>query len=315
MSSIFDSLSDTEIKDFVTDKLISTTLCRDFSFDSYDNITNSIVLTHDLCGNAFVTSLKTIEKGTINCPHCQMERIRRIQDFQSDIKDMNLQIVKKDGALFLVCKKCGEAEKITQDMLDEPFKDCFSCPHIDCTVDNLLGKYFDHEVLDSGMYFVDAFHENVFDRFEGNKGYTKLICRECNKNFIISNEKIPTWDFCPYCLYYSCLEEAEVSLNSYDMSNDTVNLVCKKCNSLFYFTIEQFEEEDFDCPVCSNAERAWIDIGTPIEKLPFTQNTLKQLSLCGIKTFGDISPSALKYLLQRSESVRDEVLNILKRYL
>lgn len=74
MSSAFDSLTDNEIKELITNRLISNMLCKDFSYESYDNITNSIILTHDSCGNAVITSMRSIEDGKVSCPHCEVEK-------------------------------------------------------------------------------------------------------------------------------------------------------------------------------------------------------------------------------------------------
>ena len=123
------------------------------------------------------------------------------------------------------------------------------------------------------------------------------------------------WDVCPYCLYTDVLDEADVSLDTYDMSTDTVSMVCNKCKTKFYFSIEDFEKEEFDCPVCNSVARAWIDINTPIERLSFSKETLEQLIQCGIKTFGDISPITLQNLLHHSKTIRDEVLKVLEIYL
>lgn len=326
MNSIFESLSESEIKKLINDRLLSNMLGRDFTFDFYDSTTNSIILIHDPCGNAIVTTMSAIEDGDVSCQYCKLEeirkntknkveKIRRLHDFKLDIAAMHLQVIPKNNNLFLTCQRCGESQIITNEMLASPYRDSFSCPSIDCTIENLLGKYFSHEVLDDDNYAVDDFCEDIFKRFDGNSGHTKLTCKECNKHFVIANYEIPLWDSCPYCIYSDVLEEAKVSLDNYDMASDTVSLTCKECNTRFYITTAQVESEEFDCPVCYQTERARIDINTPIEKLPIKQNTMFLLAACGIKTFGDISPESLHYLCHESDSARKDILNILAKYL
>ena len=326
MNSIFESLSEAEIKKLITDRLVSNMLCRDFTFGFYDSTTNSIILIHDPCGNEIITTMSAIEDGEVSCQYCKseeiqkiqknkVEKIRRLHDFKLDVAAMNLQVIPKNNNLFLTCQRCGKSQIITNEMLASPYRDSFSCPNIDCTIDNLLGTYFLHEVLDEDIYAVNDFREDIFNRFDDNSGHTKLICKKCNNQFVILNEKIPMWDSCPYCLYSDELEEANVSLDNYDMASNTVSLTCKECNTRFYITTDQVEYEEFDCPVCHQTERARIDINTPIEKLPIKQNTIFLLAACGIKTFGDISPKSLQYLCHESDSAREEILTILTKYL
>ncbi|MBP3293481.1 MAG: hypothetical protein J6N32_06990, partial [Clostridia bacterium] len=274
----FESLSENEIKELITNRLISNLLCHEFSFESYDDITNAIVLNHDPCGSAIITTMRAIEEGKVICQRCEGEKTRKFHNFIADMSEGGIQIIKQNKKFYMSCKKCGYTEEITNDIISNPHTELFCCPNIECTFNEYIDfwkNHFDYEILDSGNYTASSFSDNLLNRFDNNEGKNKLICRECNNFFIIKNSDIVKYltqgyNTCPFCMYSSELDHANVLLEKYDTSIDEVTLLCQNCNTRFYLTIDQFESEYFECPVCffDEIERAKIDINTPISKLP-----------------------------------------------
>lgn len=256
-------LNDSEANDMVERRLLSNGY-SDYDVKSIIKSTGTITLVHNKCGTSLKTNMQEIEDGILphKCQYCTQKRkqkqLMEQQRISKIISDRHLELISVDeNNYYIKCQKCGQEYRLDEDFYydSDPYEMC--CKNWNCIISLL--KEENHwfavgieteeiKVINKSYeYTPGPFLQDTEEWFYDLKYFEWTFqqkCEKCGCETIYTLED----DFdCDACCYAN---NKFINISKWNKPENIVDVQCLTCGNKYTITIEQANEEIFECFEC-----------------------------------------------------------------